>query len=244
MDVYSFIKNQMPKKVNSKAVAANERKAAHQASVDAAKSAQKEAAEAAEWSKGAKGKAKKDEEAEKKAAARARKEAAAAALEEEEKSIKSAKPAKAPPARGSAKQAAKKQDRLEGSFNADAKATGAGLEHFVASNLDDAIDLLESANTPVSLSTGAAKDVLDKHPERRAKAAYAAYEEQHLPQMRKDNPSLRLTQVKEMLWKQWQKAPENPFNQAGILEYNATKEEAIDKMEALRKQTEDRLRLK
>jgi len=54
---------------------------------------------------------------------------------------------------------------------------------------------------------------VDLHPEKRLKAAYLAYEEKHLPGLRKENPGLKLSQVKEILWKQWQKAPENPLNQ-------------------------------
>jgi len=52
----------------------------------------------------------------------------------------------------------------------------------------------------------------DKHPEKRLKAAYLAYESKNLPAMRNDNPGLKLSQYKQMLWKQWQKAPENPLN--------------------------------
>jgi len=53
---------------------------------------------------------------------------------------------------------------------------------------------------------------LDKHPEKRLKAAFLAYESEHLSILRKENPSLKLSQIKELLWKQWQKAPENPLN--------------------------------
>ena len=45
------------------------------------------------------------------------------------------------------------------------------------------------------------------------KAAFTAYQSQQLPILRKENPSLKLSQIKEMLWKQWLKAPENPMNQ-------------------------------
>jgi len=54
---------------------------------------------------------------------------------------------------------------------------------------------------------------VDKHPEKRMKAAYLAYESTNLPILKQENPSLKLSQLKEMLWKQWQKAPENPMNQ-------------------------------
>lgn len=69
------------------------------------------------------------------------------------------------------------------------------------------------------------KDV-EKHPERRFKAAFAAFEERELPNFKRDNPGLRLSQLKELIYKAFQKSPENPFNQANIISYNATEEEA------------------
>lgn len=52
----------------------------------------------------------------------------------------------------------------------------------------------------------------DRHPERRAKAAYNAFEEIRLPQLKAENPSLRLSQLKQMLFDEWKKSPENPMN--------------------------------
>lgn len=123
------------------------------------------------------------------------------------------------------------------------------MESFAASNIDDALDLLDSTGGAVSVgkasgAAGSRKDVIDRHPERRAKAAYAAYEERELPVLKKENPGLRLTQLKELLWKQWQKSPENPFNQQGKIAFNASREEEQAAVEALRKQTEDRLKIK
>ena len=59
----------------------------------------------------------------------------------------------------------------------------------------------------------------EKHPEKRMKAAYAAYEERQLPLLKKENPNMRLSQLKQMLKKDWMKAPENPMNQR-IAAYN------------------------
>ena len=53
----------------------------------------------------------------------------------------------------------------------------------------------------------------ERHPERRMKAAYAAYEERELPKLKAENPNLRLSQLKQMLRKDWMKSPENPLNQ-------------------------------
>lgn len=61
------------------------------------------------------------------------------------------------------------------------------------------------------LSTG--PEDLDHHPERRMKAAFAAYEEANMPRLKKENPNMRLSQLKQQLKKEWMKAPENPLNQ-------------------------------
>ena len=43
------------------------------------------------------------------------------------------------------------------------------------------------------------------------KAAYEEFEEERLPQLKLENPSLRLSQLKQMLRKEWQKHPKNPL---------------------------------
>lgn len=54
---------------------------------------------------------------------------------------------------------------------------------------------------------------VDQHPEKRMKAAYKKYEETNLPILKQENPNMKLSQLKQMLWKDWQKSPENPLNQ-------------------------------
>ncbi|KAM8887990.1 coiled-coil domain-containing protein 124 [Synchiropus picturatus] len=54
---------------------------------------------------------------------------------------------------------------------------------------------------------------LDRHPERRMKAAFTAYEEANMPRIKMENPNMRLSQLKQLLKKEWMKAPENPLNQ-------------------------------
>ncbi|XP_008277623.1 coiled-coil domain-containing protein 124 [Stegastes partitus] len=61
------------------------------------------------------------------------------------------------------------------------------------------------------LSTG--PEDLDRHPERRMKAAFVAYEEVNMPRLKMENPNMRLSQLKQQLKKEWAKAPENPLNQ-------------------------------
>ncbi|NP_956859.1 coiled-coil domain-containing protein 124 [Danio rerio] len=57
------------------------------------------------------------------------------------------------------------------------------------------------------------KEDLDRHPERRMKAAYTAFEEANMPRVKMENPNMRLSQLKQQLKKEWTKSPENPLNQ-------------------------------
>lgn len=54
---------------------------------------------------------------------------------------------------------------------------------------------------------------VDEHPERRMKAAHLAFEGKMIPRLKAENPGLKHSQIKEMVWKEWQKSPENPMVQ-------------------------------
>ncbi len=54
------------------------------------------------------------------------------------------------------------------------------------------------------------------------KAAYDTFEKERLPQLKQENQNLRLSQLKQMLRKEWMKHPSNPMNKS-IVEYNASK---------------------
>jgi len=73
---------------------------------------------------------------------------------------------------------------------------------------------------------GAVSEDDDRHVEKRLKAAYREYEEAQWDELKADNPTLRHSQLKELLWRQWQKAPENPLNQAAQREREAAKGKA------------------
>eukprot|EP00960_Hanusia_phi_P063611 765521-Hanusia_phi.AAC.5 len=100
-----------------------------------------------------------------------------------------------------------------------------GIERKEASGVDAATDLLTNLSTEVTRSGQRTLFVLpfadwlakdekgDAHPERRRKAAFKAYEEREIPRIRADNPGLKLSQIKEIIFKNWQKSPENPMNQ-------------------------------
>lgn len=55
-------------------------------------------------------------------------------------------------------------------------------------------------------------EVKDKHPEKRRKAAYTQFETRRLAELKLENPTLRLSQMKQIIFKDWQKSPENPLN--------------------------------
>ncbi|KAF9009554.1 hypothetical protein BDQ17DRAFT_1348321 [Cyathus striatus] len=82
---------------------------------------------------------------------------------------------------------------------------------------------------------------IERHPERRFKASLAAYEERELPNLKKEHPGLRLQQYKDLLYKKFQKSPENPFNQATV-SFDASKEEKLDVLAKKRAEVEERLR--
>ena len=46
------------------------------------------------------------------------------------------------------------------------------------------------------------------------KAAFEDFETVRLAQLKSENPSMRLSQLKQMLRKEWQKHPDNPLNKA------------------------------
>jgi hypothetical protein len=82
-----------------------------------------------------------------------------------------------------------------------------------ASGIDNALGavsggVLVSAAAASSVSAAAAA-VLDSHPEKRMKSAYAEYEERYLPIVREENPHLKLSQYRELVFKQWQKVRHN-----------------------------------
>lgn len=68
--------------------------------------------------------------------------------------------------------------------------------------------------TNVSIFFSTKEEPADRHPEKRMKAAFKAYEEENLPKLKAENPNMRLSQLKQMLYKDWMKSPQNPLNQA------------------------------
>lgn len=219
----------------SKKAQGQARKAAAAEGKKAEANARAEAAESKSWEKGSKDTSKADAAAEK-AAEQARKKAEKAALAAEEDASL--------PSKGSAKGGAKKKSKgldlsaLEGMpgwnpAGKGAKDTKPGALN--ATGIDNALDALSLANT-----SGAGNDKVDRHPERRFKAAYAAFEERRLDEM-KDEKGLRRQQKIDQIRKEFDKHPDNPFNQALVGRYDMSKDEMRDLREQEKDAKESRL---
>lgn len=74
------------------------------------------------------------------------------------------------------------------------------FDSHVAQSVDEAIAVLKVS------------DEEDRHPEKRMKAAYKAYEDRELARLKKESPNLKLSQLKQIVFKSWQRSPENPLN--------------------------------
>lgn len=120
----------------------------------------------------------------------------------------------------------------------EASTDNDGVPEYSASNIDDALFLLDPTSTQSLVSTRS----VERHPERRIKAAYAAFEEREMPELKREFPGLRLTQLREKLQRAWHKSPDNPFNQAHI-SYNATRSQEYLKASGEVESNLERLRL-
>jgi hypothetical protein len=207
-----------------KAETANNKKAAA-AAVEADQDAKK-------WDQGSKDSSRAEAAAAKKAEA-ARKKAEREELEAKELAeLKSAKPAKAKAAgkKGGASSVAPKRGLDLGQLDATEEKKVSALN---ATGIDNALDALSLAGE------ASASEQLDRHPERRVKAAYTVFELRRLEEM-KDDKTLRRQQKIELIRKEFEKSPENPFNQVSGT-YNATRDELQAIKDSERTKIETRL---
>jgi len=261
----------MGPKVNQKALAAKEKKAANQAAKDAEAARKADQAAAEEWKKGSNSRAaSKAADAASKAdeAARKRREKEAL-LAAEEEAMGSGKAVKSAFGAASKKKGGKKKDSLslleealvgdaekkakekkraerikkereaqmaaererlakeeqtkkdpllantDAMIGADGPGDGedgpdaVGRAANIASMADVQASGLDSALS--ALSVGGSGD--DKHPEKRMKAAYKAYEEKMMPEMKQQYPGLKRQQYLDKIFALWKKSSENPMNQ-------------------------------
>ncbi|KAI0738001.1 hypothetical protein C8Q80DRAFT_1209649 [Daedaleopsis nitida] len=242
-----------PKGGNAKKESGRAKKAENEAKKAAAADADKERKEAEKWGKGSK--ATKDDKEEKRLAELARKAENARLLAEEESSapvkVKAAPKAgakKATPAKKDVKPAGPGAIAAGGGVAAVSAEPDDGrpkvVEAFSATGIDNALDLLEVVNAKMDkASIGSKAADIERHPERRFKAAFEAYKERELPKARADHPGLRLQQYHDLLYKQFQKSPENPFNQTTV-SYDASKDERLDALAKRNAEVTGRLREK
>ncbi|KAI1776875.1 hypothetical protein F4818DRAFT_412115 [Hypoxylon cercidicola] len=204
---------------NSKKAAGQARKAQAAASKATAEDAKKAAVEDADWDRGAKSNAKKEQQAAKKAEQARKKAEKEAALAEEEKSL----PTRAGPK--NSKTAVKKTNRgLDQALSELNVSDDKKLATIATSGIDNILKALDVVVTDGS-------DVkVDRHANKRVKAAYAVFEERRLEEMSKDGSGqgLRLSQKKERIHDEFKRSPENPLNNTLNVDHNATKEEIVE----------------
>jgi len=212
---------------NTKKVAGNARKAEVAAQKQAAVKAKQDAEEDTKWQEGAKANSKKEAAAQK-AAEQAAKKAERDKLLAEEEASQRATP------KGSNKKTAEKKSRGTLDLSQLDSEPSSKSSAINASGIDNALDALSL--------TGSANDLrLDRHPERRFKAAYKAYEDRRLPEIEQEHPGLRKQQRIEIVKKEFEKSPENPFNQVHNVRFDATKEELEETRRKVREGVENRL---
>ncbi|KAI8629526.1 DUF1014-domain-containing protein [Xylariaceae sp. FL1651] len=197
---------------NSKKAAGQARKADAAAAKAAAEEAKKAAAEDQEWQKGAKGNAKKEAEAAKKAEQARKKAERDALLAEDEKNT----PGRAAPK--NARTAEKKTKRgLDSALSQLQLGDDDKEAPLVGHGMNNSLKVFEALDAPKYIK-------LDQHPERRKAAAFAAFSERRLEEMKEEGLKLNRSQKLQRIKQEFEKSPENPLRQAFVT-YNATKEE-------------------
>ncbi|CAL0318929.1 unnamed protein product [Lupinus luteus] len=225
----------MPKKmgVNTKAEAARARKGSLEAERKEKASREKEEQywRDAEGSKSRASK-KKEEEAEKRAEAAARKAEARRLAELEEKELeksmmkKKANRVSIPVTKVTEAELRRRREEEESEMKRKAEegkkkqsrtAEEEEYERMVVvanRNRDDSIIEASSVDEAIAQITINTSDFPpDRHPERRLKASFKAFEEAELPVLKEEKPGLTHTQYKDLIWKLWKKSPDNPLNQ-------------------------------
>ncbi|KAG1799412.1 uncharacterized protein HD556DRAFT_1347659 [Suillus plorans] len=238
-----------PKGGNAKKESGRAKKAENEAKKQEATAAEKGKKEAEKWEDGAKGNKAKEEKEAKRLAELARKAENARLLAEEE----AAPPVKvktAPKKKKDVKPAGPGAIAAGGSSSQEIPATETNvkdeppkeIESYAATGIDNALDLLEVVTAKMDkASLGQQAAGIERHPERRFKAAFEAYKERELPNLKLEHPGLRLQQYQDLLHKQFQKSPDNPFNQVTIA-YDATKDEKLQSLKEKQDAVQKRLR--
>jgi len=111
--------------------------------------------------------------------------------------------------------------RLKAKFAAAAEAKKVVTEDDYAAMVDAVNDNLEDKEADASGidaaigalgGLGVGGGAGGPAPTQNMKAAYAAFEEKEMPNLKEDRPGLKMSQYKEALFKLWKKSPMNPQN--------------------------------
>ena len=206
---------------SSKKASGQARKAEAAARKKGEAAAQAATAEDADWAQGSKSSGKKEEAAAKKAEAARKKAERDALLAAEEQEARAAPKATKSAARKGKAPAEPKRGLDLGQLDDGDDAGGTTKDTaLAATGIDDALDALAIAQTGATADAGK----VDRHPERRVKAAYATFEARRLPELEKEHPGLRRNQRVELCRKEFEKSDENPFNRVAAT-YDASKED-------------------
>jgi len=233
-----------PKGGNAKKESGKAKKAENESKKKDAAAAEKERQDADKWAEGTKEKKSQDKEA-KRLEAIARKAEAARLLAEEEASVTVKKAAPKAGKKKDFKPAGPGAIAAGGDIDDSEKKNEETVEEvpsYSATGLDNALDMLDVVTAKTDkASVGQQAAGIERHPERRVKAAFEAYKERELPVLRSEHPGLRLKQYEELLQKKFQKSPDNPFNQT-VISYDATKDDKVEALKRKNAATEQRLR--
>ncbi|KAF0987907.1 hypothetical protein HZS_40 [Henneguya salminicola] len=74
-----------------------------------------------------------------------------------------------------------------------------------AKGIDEALDVLQNLNM------GQKEQIIDRHPEKRRRAAFASYMDREMIRLKMEQPTLTFSQREQIIFKNWQKSPENPI---------------------------------
>ncbi|XP_061456761.1 coiled-coil domain-containing protein 124 [Rhineura floridana] len=220
----------MPKKFqgeNTKSAAARARKAEAKAAADAKKQKELEDAFWKDEDKHVMRKEQRKEEREKRRLEQVeRKKELQRLLEEEDAKLKGKMPKPVPPGkvtRAQIDEALRKEQQKENGEAGEKQKSH--LETPLEENINRRVleeGAMEARTIEDAIAVLSVADDLDRHPERRMKAAFTAFEEASLPRLKQENPNMRLSQLKQLLKKEWMKSPENPMNQRHMA-YNSQK---------------------
>ncbi|XP_043946568.1 coiled-coil domain-containing protein 124 [Protopterus annectens] len=221
----------MPKKFqgeNTKSSAARARKAEAKAVAEAKK---QQELEDAYWKDDDKHVARKEQRKEEKEKRRLeqleRKKELQRLLEEEDSKLKGRAVKPVAPAKVTRAQIEEtlKKDHTQQEKDQEVEKTKSHLEVPLEENINRIVleeGTVEARTIEEAIAVLSTSEDLDRHPERRMKAAFAAFEEVNLPRLKNENPNMRLSQLKQLLKKEWMKSPENPMNQRHVV-YNSSK---------------------